>query len=234
MSPPFQRTLPARTPGEVQRIVGAAGLAVREVVFTDNRRTMASLAAGGKTLRLQAAFATAPDAVLQAVARLFSSKDGGERKAARAAVRAFLKSAPLPATTPREHRRRARKIRPGDRPYLERLQAEFERINREHFDGQLPTVPLFLSGRMRRRNGHFTRRPLEIVVARQLCTHAEPGEAERTLRHEMIHLWQHVSDGKLGHGDDFRAWASRLDVHPRATRDVKWTKSPVAGLQSSA
>ena len=87
---------------------------------------------------------------------------------------------------------------------------------------ELPEVPLFLSGAMRRRNGHFCSHPLEIVISRTLCTHAHPGEAEHTLRHEMIHLWQHASGKKPDHGEEFRAWARRLDVHPRATRRVSW------------
>ncbi len=90
-------------------------------------------------------------------------------------------------------------------------------------------MPLFLSGRMRSRNGHFSSHPLEIVVSRRLCTHAEAGEAERTLRHEMIHLWQHVQGKKPDHGTEFRAWARRLDVHPRATRRVTWKNQPRQG-----
>ena len=95
-------------------------------------------------------------------------------------------------------------------------------MNEEHFDGALPRVPIYLSGRMRRRNGHFCADPLEIVIARRLCEHAEDGEAEATLRHEMIHLWQHVTGVRPGHGLDFRRWARRLAVHPRAIRQVVW------------
>jgi len=76
---------------------------------------------------------------------------------------------------------------------------------------------------MRSRNGHFSRAPLEIVISRRLCEHAVPGEAEMTLRHEMIHLWQHVVGLKPDHGGTFRWWARRLDVHPRARRPVRWT-----------
>ena len=110
-----------------------------------------------------------------------------------------------------------------DRPHLERLQEEFDRVNAAFFAGALPRVPLYLSGRMRRRNGHFTADPLEIVISRRLCHHAEDGEAASTLRHEMIHLWQHEQGHKPGHGRDFRRWAEKLGVHPRATRDVSWS-----------
>lgn len=100
--------------------------------------------------------------------------------------------------------------------------AEFARVNRDFFADALPAVPLFLSGRMRRRNGHFVVDPPQIVIAGRLCTHALPGEAERTLRHEMIHLWQHASGQRVGHGRDFRVWAVRLEIVPRATREVCW------------
>jgi hypothetical protein len=39
----------------------------------------------------------------------------------------------------------------------------------------------------------------------------------------MIHLWQYVEGHKPGHGRDFRRWAVRLGVHPRATRAVDYT-----------
>src|SRR5690606_8265322 len=109
-----------------------------------------------------------------------------------------------------------------DLPHLQRLQGEFDRVNREFFGGRLPRVPLRLSGRMRRRNGHFCSDPLEIAISRTLCHAGAEGEAERTLRHEMIHLWQWMEGKKPGHGADFRRWARRLDIHPRATRTVVW------------
>ncbi len=208
-----------RTEAEVLAAVRAAGSQAREVVFTRNRRVMASVAGGGRTLRLHRAFAAAPGAVLHAVARLFAARTGRERAAARAAVRDFLTTLPAPASAPA---RRARREPAADRPHLERLRAEFERVNREHFGGGLPEVPLYLSGRMRSRNGHFASHPPEIVISRRLCTDAAPGEAERTLRHEMIHLWQHASGKKPDHGAEFRAWARRLGVHPRARRTVRW------------
>lgn len=100
-------------------------------------------------------------------------------------------------------------------------------MNEAFFGGRLPDVPLRLSGRMRRRNGHFSAEPLEIAIARRLCEGAADGEAERTMRHEMIHLWQWVEGRKPGHGADFRRWARRLEIHPRATRTVCWQEGSV-------
>ncbi|MET0400640.1 MAG: SprT-like domain-containing protein, partial [Longimicrobiaceae bacterium] len=210
----------ARDEEAVLAVVRKAGGAFRRVVFTRNRRVMASVAEGGAALRLNAAFAGAPEAVLAAVAVLFSARERRRRAAARETVRRFIRELPAaPAGA-----RKARRVPAGDRPHLERLRAEFDRVNREHFGGELPAVPLFLSGRMKSRNGHFSSHPLEIVISRRLCTHAQDGEAERTLRHEMIHLWQHAAGGRPDHGREFRAWAHRLGVHPRATRPVAWKR----------
>lgn len=200
--------------------VRAAGGGFAQVVFTRNRRVMASVGRGGTTLRLHESFACAPEPVLQALARLFRSQDPQTRAAARREVRAYLAEHGRTATAPRP--RAPRRIARGDEPYLARLRAEFQRVNERFFGGSLPEVPLYLSGRMRRRNGHFCAAPLEIVISRRLCTHAAAGEAEHTLRHEMIHLWQHASGRRPDHGPEFRRWARRLDVHPRASRRVAW------------
>lgn len=182
---------------------------------------MASLGDGGRTLRLHRCFAAAPDEVLGAVAALFSSRDRRARTAARAAVRRFA-AVHLPAPSAAPPARRPHRVPAADRLHLLRLAAEFERVNTESFGDALPAVPLHLSGRMTRRNGHFRAVPPEIAISRRLCTHGVPGEAERTLRHEMIHLWQHATGARLGHGAEFRRWARALDIVPRATREVCW------------
>lgn len=203
--------------------VRGAGAGFRRVVFTRNRRVMASVAAGGEELRLNVAFASASDDVLAAVARLFSARDRRRRDAARETVRRFIEEIPAHPAPPRQRRRR---VPPADRAHLERLRAEFDRVNAEHFGGTLPAVPLYLSGQMRRRNGHFSAHPLEIVLSRRLCAHGHEGESEQTLRHEMIHLWQHATGRPVDHGLDFRRMARRLGVHPRATRPVRWKDGP--------
>ncbi|MBW3570081.1 MAG: SprT-like domain-containing protein [Gemmatimonadetes bacterium] len=217
-----------RAEGEILRIVAPIAPHLRAVVYTRNRRIMASVGDRGRELRLNEAFATAPREVLAAVARLFSARDARTRARARAAVRAFIATIPLEPAAVRR-RPRTRQVLPGDEPHLQALREEFRRINAAHFDAALPEVPMYLSGQMRRRNGHFCSSPLEIVISRTLCTHAHPGEAAHTLRHEMIHLWQHATGKKPDHGPEFRAWARRLDVHPRATRRVAWTNRPRQG-----
>ena len=107
---------------------------------------------------------------------------------------------------------------------IERMQAVFDRVNHASFGGRLPRVPIHLSRKMKRRNGHFSSTPLEIVISWRLCVHGAPGEAEETMRHEMIHLWQYIEGLPVDHGPAFRRAARRLDVHPRATRPVKWQR----------
>lgn len=214
--------------------VGAGGRAFDRVVFTRNVRVMVSVGDGGRTLRLHERFRDAPADVLRSIGAMYGR--GGRRMAGtgRAAVRDYLRGLPAPGPTAGEDSsgipRGRRRSLPADQRHIDRLRREFEATNAAHFDGALPAVPISLSGRMKRRNGHFSPAPLEIVISRRLCVEAEPGEAEMTLRHEMIHLWQHVSGRKLGHGREFRLLAARLDVHPRATRPVCWS----AGAGSDA
>lgn len=218
---------PTRVPAEprsdadrILQIVRRSHAGWQRVVLTRNRRIMASVSRDGRQLRLHESFAAAPEAVLVSVSELFSARNRGRRAAAREAVRAFI--AGLPPAEPGRPRRRPEPATAADRRHLARLQAEFDRVNDASFGGELPRVPLHLSRRMRSRNGHFCSHPVEIVINRRLCSHGAPGEAEHTLRHEMVHLWQHATGRSVDHGADFRAMARRLDVHPRATRNVRW------------
>lgn len=207
--------------------VARGGVRFEELVLTRNRRVMVSVGEGGRVLRLHEAFAEAPVEVLRAVGGLLAPRRRG-RAAARRVITDFIRTIPTPAPV-----RRRRRVPLDDRPHLERLQAEFDRVNAAFFAGALPRVPLYLSGRMRRRNGHFAAEPLEIVISRRLCDHAEDGEAASTLRHEMIHLWQHHNGLRPDHGGAFRQWARRLDVHPRATREVGWRGEGVRSHESA-
>ena len=215
--------------GSLQRLLGpsvrepllaevrAGGSAFGRVVFTRNRRVMVSTGDRGRTLRLNERFRTAPVEVLRAVGCVLSERPERVRNEARAAVLRFLRENPPEPAGPLPRRAAA-----SDGLYLRALADEYERVNAAYFDGSLPRVPISLSGRMRRRNGHFSTQPLEIVISRALCRNAGAGEAEKTLRHEMIHLWQHCQGCSPDHGRDFRRWAHRLEIPPRATRSVTW------------
>jgi len=205
--------------------VAEGGARFERVVFTRNRRVMVSIAEGGRALRLHEFFEGAPEPVLRAIGRLFSARTASARARAKTDLHAFIHSI-ADRIEPPHRRPRVHRPRPTDRPHLDRLAAEFARVNQEVFGGSLPSIPLRLCGRMKRRNGHFRSAPLEIAISRALCEHAVPGESEMTLRHEMIHLWQHVTGGRVGHGPDFRVWARTLGVRPRATREVCWLRPP--------
>lgn len=217
-----------REEGEAHLLATLAerGVSFRQVVFTRNRRVMISLADRGRTLRLHQLFLQAPRSIQLALGQLLAARSDPERAAAREAISTYLRLNPpsAPAPRPRPYRPNAADLR-----HLERLRAEFVRVNAAHFDGALPSVPIRLSGRMSRSNGLFRANPLEIAISRTLCAEALPGEAEQTLRHEMIHLWQFVEGRRPGHGADFRSWARRLGIHPRASRNVCWSPADAAG-----
>jgi predicted SprT family Zn-dependent metalloprotease len=203
-------------------LMGESAAQFQRVVFTRNRRVIASVGDRGKTLRVHISFGEAPEDVLIALGRLFGARSRAVRARARAVLRRYFDSvptAPAQSRPPPRHR-----IPASDLPHLARLRAEFAEVNAAFFAGSLPRIPMRLSGRMKSRHGHFTSDPLEIVLNRALCERGAEGEAENTLRHEMIHLWQHMAGRKPGHGPDFRRWADRLGIHPRATREVCWTK----------
>lgn len=213
-----------RREGDVLAVLRRHGAPYTRVAFTNNRRTMISVGRDPALIRMNHAFAGAGDEILAEVAVLYTPGTKPKRKAqARAAVQAFINALPLADAPPR--RPRTRRLHPGDRVHLERMQAEFDRANRAHFGGRLPRVPLHLSRAMRRRNGHFSSSPLEIVISWRLCVHGEEGQAEETMRHEMIHLWQYIEGAAVDHGPAFRRMAHRLDVHPRATRPVRWKRA---------
>lgn len=210
----------ARTEAEVLAVLRRHGAPHRRLLFTQNRRTMISVGRDRSLIRMHAAFAEADEAVLAAVAQLYTATTSPRKRAsAKRAVRAFINTITVDRSAARPPRRRRH---PADAEQLARMQAEFDRVNRASFGGRLPRVPLHLSRKMRRRNGHFSSTPLEIVISWRLCVHGLPGEAEETMRHEMIHLWQYIEGLPVDHGAAFRRAAHRLDVHPRATRHVRW------------
>jgi hypothetical protein len=209
-----------RSEAGVLAVLRRHGAPHRRLAFTRNRRTMISVGKDRSLIRMHHAFAAADESVLAAVAVLYTpGAPARKRAAARPAVRAFVNALPLEQAEPRP---RVRRAHPRDRVQVERMQAVFDEVNRASFGGRLPRVPIHLSHKMRRRNGHFSSRPLEIVISWRLCAHGAPGEAEETMRHEMIHLWQYVEGLPVDHGPVFRRTARKLNVHPRAVRPVRW------------
>jgi SprT-like family len=122
-------------------------------------------------------------------------------------------------------RRRCDRPQPGDLLLLHRMGQLHQRLNQEHFEGELGSLPLRISGRMRRRLGQLsvdlrTRRPIEIAISRHHLLRHAWAEVEHTMLHEMVHQWQAESGLRVDHGPMFRAKAMVVGVLPRAQRGV--------------
>jgi hypothetical protein len=190
------------------------------VVTHANRTVMLSLTARGE-LRLHRGYAFAPDAVLQAIVRFLDPRL--PRAARRLAEREFL-AFPVEQHAPSGPGRRERP-RPGDLLTLHRLGQAHERLNQEHFEGRLGSLPIRLSGRMRSRLGEVsvdlrTGRPMEIAISRRHIARHAWAEVEHTLLHEMVHQWQAETGLPVDHGPIFRRKAREVGVLPGARRAV--------------
>ena len=113
--------------------------------------------------------------------------------------------------------------RPGDLLLVHRLSQAFDRFNQEHFGGQLSSLPIRLSGRMRTRLGELsvdvrTGHPIEIAISRRHIARHPWIEVEQTLLHEMVHQWQAESGLQVDHGPLFREKARQVGVVPCAKR----------------
>lgn len=208
--------------------LAALGLRARAVRLTDNHSVMVSMTRAN-VLRIHRGYATAPDSVLRAVVQFVSR--GTRRPERLAAQREILlfpvrdvvrvrRGAP-PHATPR----------PGDLFLTDRLARLFEDLNRLHFEGRLPDIPLRLSGRMRTRLGQLcldsdTLHPFEITMSRRHIERHGWDEARQTLLHEMVHLWQYASGYPVDHGPIFRSKARAVGVAPLARRRLQAAAGP--------
>lgn len=195
------------------RSFGMSGITALRL--TRNRTTLVSFRAG--TLRVQEAFAQAPDDVVRAIAVFVSA-----RGAARVAAKRIIVAYPVErGTTPRPPRRTA--LHPDDRAMAERLQREHARLNAAHFGGALRVVTVTVSRRMKSRLGHYAparSHPdgAEIAISRRHIRRHGWAEAVDTLLHEMVHQWQEENGHPIDHGAIFRRKAAEVGTTPRAKR----------------
>lgn len=89
---------------------------------------------------------------------------------------------------------------------MSNIQIIYHKLNIEHFDGQLPFLPCFFNGRLSKTLGrcHFERKgkrivPIKIDIQKGL----EEDELQKTLIHEMCHVWAMVNHQERGHGPWF-------------------------------
>ncbi len=191
--------------------------------LTDNRSVMVSLSPRG-VLSIHRGYAQAPDRVLKAVVRFVAPRT--PRALRRAAEEEILGFLPPDPGGPRPAPRAPDRPRPGDAEKVARLESLFREYNTRHFAGDLPILPIRVSGRMRTRLGqlclrHGSGEPYEITMSRGHIDRHGWDEAAHTLLHEMVHLWQHVRGHAVDHGPAFRRKAAAVGVAASARRAVR-------------
>lgn len=108
----------------------------------------------------------------------------------------------------------------------------YDRLNRQWWHGTLPERPVRWSRRMHALAGKYWRsrvRGWEIVLSVPYHRHF-PDEVPDTLKHEMIHVWQHVNGllrpGGPHHGPRFQREAERVGA-PRYCRTYPGLRKPI-------
>ena len=172
----------------------------------------------GSELRVHRGYADAPDDVLQAIV------DFVEARTRRSANQARRKLLSYHIETPPARRRRE-PTHPADVEMGAELARHHARLNEERFGGELRSIDVRISRRMRTRLGHYAAAnkagdPAEIVISRYHIRRHGIDEALRTLLHEMVHQWQDEQGMKLDHGARFRAKAREVGIPPFARRLV--------------
>jgi len=205
----------ARTAVLFSRLQDLGLRGVESLVLMRTRNTMVSLI--GRTLRVNEAYADAPESVLRAIVSFALSRTKTERAAARDEILKFEGDRPAVP-------RRVETPRPGDLALIAQLTEAHRQLNAQHFDGALTQVPILLSGRMATRLGHYDpgsrHGPAEIVMSRKHVVRHGWREAMHTLLHEMVHQWQHETGAPVDHGPGFRKKAREVGITPSARRDV--------------
>ena len=203
---------PADLPGRLR----AAGLSpVMAIVLHRNRRVMLSFDGRG-ALRIHEGYARAPDEVIAAIVAW--ARPSVRRSARQALARVFLTFS-VHGDRPPPRRKRPEPPKPGDDARLERLRALHTDLNVRWFDHQLGPVALELSGRMRRKLGHYEPRAngsQAIAISRRHLNRDGWQVVAETLLHEMVHQWQDETGLPVDHGPAFRRKARALGIDPRA------------------
>ena len=220
----------------LERRLTAHGLRpVSRLRVTNNRTVLVSFSRN-RVLSVHQGYTRAPDRVLQAIVRFVAP--GTSRQMRRAAEHEIRSFHPVAARAPggagSAPRRAADRPQPGDLAALQRLGELFDEYNRRHFGGDLPGVPIRLSGRMRSRLGHLSLgdqgQSVGITISRSHLGAHGWDEVAHTLLHEMVHLWQLATGRKVDHGREFRAKAREAGVTASARR---WVHKPRARAVAS-
>jgi hypothetical protein len=210
-----------RDESEMLTRLSALGLrGVKDVILTDNRRTMVSVKE--RTLRVHKAYLEAPPAVHQAIADfiMVGPRGGATRRKAERCIIEFASTIDRPPPAPRNE-----PTHPDDEPLAERLTALHARYNAECFEGRLAEVPIRISRRMKSRLGHYTARRggqlAEIAISSGHFRRHGFVEVAHTLMHEMVHQWQDESGLPVDHGAAFKCKCREVGASPSATRRLR-------------
>ena len=215
----FELDAPPRTGDELLARLRALGLQrIARCRLTRNRNVMVSYR--GRDLRVHEGYLAAPEDVHRAIVVFVEGRTRAERRAAQRKIVSFRVETPSGSVRPSRRER----TRPEDQPLADRLTEYHARLNADHFNGTLKSIPVRVSRRMRSRLGHYSAaNPAEsgeIAISwRHLRRHGWE-EALHTLLHEMVHQWQDENGHPLDHGRLFRAKAREVGIQAAAKREV--------------
>jgi hypothetical protein len=200
-----------------QRLRVAGLPAETAITVHGNRRTLISISREGG-LRVHQGYAAAPDTVVRAIVEWATARGPKSRRQASARLREFrFETSRTPV------RRQVEPARPGDDVRIGRLEALWDELNRQFFDGALEPITMVLSSRMRRKLGHYEPKSAgapRIVMSRRHLRRDGWDAVRDTLLHEMVHQWQDHCGHSVDHGRVFRAKARAVGIEPRAVTKV--------------
>lgn len=225
--PESRRTDPEerrRRAGMLHERLRAHGLRTMDRVILMHTRTV-MVSVSGSTLRVNDAYADAPDSVLGAIVTFATARSRKARKAATDIILSYGAGADVSV-----HARRPDLPRKMDVIPARLLGRLHEVLNGKHFNGLLKPISIRFSGRMVRRLGHYDpgnrNTAPEIVISRRHVMRDGIEQAADTLLHEMVHQWQHENGLPIDHGRDFRKKAEEVGIVPSSRRMV--TREAVA------
>ncbi|MEP6507314.1 MAG: SprT-like domain-containing protein [Gemmatimonadales bacterium] len=219
---PLELEPPPTSGDDLRKVLIRYGLDHRyEVRLTQNRTVVVSFTS--TEVRIHRGFLEAPEETLRAIVEFVSSRTRRKRAVARRELLAYRIPAHTRAAVAPQ--RALEQTHPADEPYVAQLIDRHARLNGEKFGGELSSVSIRVSRRLKSRLGHYAwrgqeRRPAEIVISRRHIRRDGWSEAEHTLLHEMVHQWQDETGRKVDHGREFRRMAREVGIAPQARRDV--------------
>ena len=93
---------------------------------------------------------------------------------------------------------------PSSHAVEKRLKASFDHLNRFYFDNELKSVTFRLSKRMSSTYGHISPKKRLITISAPYMEKVDWKTLQKTLIHEMIHLWLYQKKKPWGHTKEFK------------------------------